>query len=108
MGKMAAVVLDLMNIKLLPAHYILKQWTREARSGSIKDCYGQTVVENPKLDAITRYNFLIHMCCELATLASNSKECCISIENALISATKQVKNYWVHAQLMLKKDAMSR
>ena len=31
------------------------------------------------------------MCCELATLAANSEECCIVIENALISATKQVK-----------------
>jgi zinc finger SWIM domain-containing protein 3 len=28
-------VLDQMNIKLLPSHYILKRWTREARNGSI-------------------------------------------------------------------------
>uniref|UniRef100_A0A452YG79 Protein FAR1-RELATED SEQUENCE n=2 Tax=Triticinae TaxID=1648030 RepID=A0A452YG79_AEGTS len=37
----ALKVLDLMNIKLLPAHYILKRWTRKARSGSIKDCCGR-------------------------------------------------------------------
>ena len=30
-------VLDLMNIKLLPTHYVLKRWTREARTGSIQD-----------------------------------------------------------------------
>lgn len=29
--------------------------------------------------------------CELATLAANSEECCIVVENAVISATKQVK-----------------
>jgi zinc finger SWIM domain-containing protein 3 len=29
-------VLDLMNIKMLPTHYILKRWTREARTRSIR------------------------------------------------------------------------
>jgi zinc finger SWIM domain-containing protein 3 len=44
-------VLDLMNIKTLPTHYILKRWTREARNGSIQDRHGRKVVENPKLEA---------------------------------------------------------
>ena len=30
-------VLDLMNIKILPTHYVLKRWTRDARNGSILD-----------------------------------------------------------------------
>jgi zinc finger SWIM domain-containing protein 3 len=87
----ALKVLDLMNIKLLPAHYIMKRWTREARSGSIKDCRGRTVVENPKLDAINRCNYLSHKFYNLTTLAANSEECCILIENALDSANKMVK-----------------
>jgi len=44
-------VLDLMNIKILPTHYILKRWTRQARHGSIQDRQGRNVVENPKLEA---------------------------------------------------------
>jgi hypothetical protein len=54
----ALKILDMMNIKLLPKHYILKRWTREARSGSVQDSYGRTVVENPKLEALHCYNFL--------------------------------------------------
>ena len=33
-------VLDLMNIKSLPTQYVLKRWTREARSGTIHDSKG--------------------------------------------------------------------
>ena len=41
-------VLDLMNIKKLPPHYILNRWTREARNGNIQDRQGRNVVANPK------------------------------------------------------------
>ena len=34
-------VLDLMNIKLLPPHYILKHWTLGARCGTIQDRNGR-------------------------------------------------------------------
>jgi hypothetical protein len=44
----ALKVLDMMNIKVLPEHYILKRWTREARCGSIQDIRGDNVIENPK------------------------------------------------------------
>ena len=47
-------VLDLMNIKVLPAHYILKRWTREACNGSIHDRQGRNVIENPNLEAQLR------------------------------------------------------
>lgn len=30
-------VLDAMNIKFIPSHYILKRWTRDARSRSNQD-----------------------------------------------------------------------
>ena len=41
-------VLDLMNIKKLSPHYILKRWTREARNENIQDRQGRNVVANPK------------------------------------------------------------
>lgn len=34
-------VLDLTNVKILPTHYVLKRWTREARKGSIQDREGR-------------------------------------------------------------------
>ena len=51
-------VLDLMNIKKLPPHYILKRWTREARNGNIQDSEGRNVVANPKLEAQLQYKFV--------------------------------------------------
>ena len=53
-------VVDLMNIKILPTHYILKRWTREARNGSIQDRQGRNVIENPKREAQLWYKFLSH------------------------------------------------
>jgi hypothetical protein len=36
----ALKVLDIMNVKLLPTHYVLKRWTCEARHGTIQDTQG--------------------------------------------------------------------
>ncbi|PVH66218.1 hypothetical protein PAHAL_1G180500 [Panicum hallii] len=46
----ALKVLDLMNIKSLPAQYVLKRWTREARCGIVQDNEGRNIIENTKLD----------------------------------------------------------
>jgi hypothetical protein len=46
----ALKVFDLMNIKSLPTQYVLKQWTREACSGTVEDNQGQNIRENPRLD----------------------------------------------------------
>lgn len=80
-----------MNIKLLPNHYILKRWTREARSGTIQDISGRGVIENPKLDAVLRHKFLSRKFINLANKASGSEECCTLIENALDSVEKEVE-----------------
>jgi hypothetical protein len=48
----ALKVLDMMNIKVLLEHYILKRWTREARCGVVQDIHGNNVIENPKIDAV--------------------------------------------------------
>jgi zinc finger SWIM domain-containing protein 3 len=44
----ALKVLDLMNIKSLPAQYVLKRWTRGARSEKVQDNYGRNIIENPR------------------------------------------------------------
>ena len=76
-------VLDLMNIKILPTHYVLKKWTRDACCGSILDRQGRNVVENPKLETQLRYRILSHKFLNWAYKAANSPECCKLIDNAL-------------------------
>ncbi|KAJ1274955.1 hypothetical protein BS78_05G098900 [Paspalum vaginatum] len=84
-------VLDLMNIKMLPIHYVLKRWTREARNGSIHDRQGREVVENPKLEAQLRLRFLSHKFLTLAFKAAVSPECCLLLDNALDHLGPQVE-----------------
>lgn len=85
-------VLDLMNIKTLPQHYVLKRWTREARKGSILDKQGRDVIENPKLEAMLRYKKLSYKFHNLARKASYSTACCFLLENALDSLGPQVED----------------
>jgi zinc finger SWIM domain-containing protein 3 len=88
----ALKVLDLMNIKLLPNHYILKRWTREARYGTIKDINGRNIIENPKLDALLRYKFLSHKFHDFAYKAASDPECSLLVDNALDCIAKQVED----------------
>ena len=76
-------VLDLMNIKILPTHYVLKRWTREARKGSIQYREGRNVVENPKREAQLQYKFLCHKFQNLAYKAASSPECCLLLDNGI-------------------------
>ena len=63
--------LDLVNIKHLPERYILKRWTRDARSGIIQDMNGREIVENPKLDATLWYKNLCRIFFLLASRATD-------------------------------------
>ena len=67
----ALKVLDLMNIKLLPNHYILKRWTRKARYGSVQGNKGRSIIENLKLDAMLCYMFMSHKFLNLAYQAAS-------------------------------------
>ncbi|XP_045089397.2 protein FAR1-RELATED SEQUENCE 5 isoform X1 [Aegilops tauschii subsp. strangulata] len=84
-------VLDLMNIKTLPTHYVLKRWTREARNGSIEDKEGRKVVENPKLEAQLRYRDLSHQFHNVAHRAASSPQCCLLLANALASVAPSIQ-----------------
>jgi len=81
-------VLDKMNIKLLPDHYILKRWTRDASYGTMQDNKGRSIIENPKLDAMLRYKSLSHKFLHLAYQAANFPECCLLVDDALDSLGK--------------------
>jgi len=88
----ALKVLDLMNIKFLPGHYVLKRWTREAKYGPIQDNTGRSIIEDPKLDAMLRYKFLSKKFLNLAYPAASDPECCILVDNALDCLGKQLQD----------------
>ncbi|KAF1869238.1 hypothetical protein Lal_00048521 [Lupinus albus] len=54
----ALKVLDVMNIKIIPQHYILKRWTREARVGMNQDWKPQHIELDIKANFMNRYNDL--------------------------------------------------
>ena len=85
-------VRDLMNIKILPTHYILKRWTREARHGSIQDRQGRNVVENPKLEAQLRCKNLFHKFLNLAYKAADYPDCCLLLEDGLDCLSTQLED----------------
>jgi zinc finger SWIM domain-containing protein 3 len=86
----ALKILDLMNIKFLPNHYVLKRWTREAKYGTIQDNTGKSIIEDPKLDAMLRYKVMSKFFLNLAYPAASDPECCILVDNALDCLSKQL------------------
>jgi len=85
-------VLDLMNIKILPTHYLLKRWTKAACDGSVRDKEGRNVVANPMLESQLRYKRTSHKFLNLAHKATYSPECCLMIENALDCLCTQLED----------------
>ena len=88
----ALKVLDLMNIKSLPTQYVLKRWTREARSGAVQDNKGRDVIENPKLDDMLHYKKnMTRKFLNLAHRAANHPRCTLLVNNTLDMLSKQVE-----------------
>jgi zinc finger SWIM domain-containing protein 3 len=87
----ALKALDVMNIKYLPSHYILKRWTREARSGTIQDSYGNIVLEDPRMEDRLCLKFFIHKFHGIASKALVSEECRKLVDDALENLSKQVE-----------------
>ena len=87
----ALKVLDLMNIKSLPEQYILKRWTREARSGTVQDNHGRNIIEDPKLDNMLRYKNMTRKFLNLAHRAASHPRCALLVNNALDMVSKQVE-----------------
>jgi len=87
----ALKVLDLMNIKTLPTQYVLKRWTREARSGTVQDNQGRNIIENPKLDDMLRYKDMTRKFLHLAHRAASHPKCTLLVNNTLDMLSKQVE-----------------
>ncbi|XP_058721616.1 protein FAR1-RELATED SEQUENCE 5-like [Vicia villosa] len=70
----ALKVLDVMNIKLIPHHYILKRWTRDARLGNNQDLKKKHIELDIKAHFMERYNELCPRMVKLIHKASKSHE----------------------------------
>jgi hypothetical protein len=92
----ALKVLDMMHINVLPEHYILKRWTREARCGVVQDIYGNNVIENPKIDATRCYQNLFLKFLSIAFQAVDYGEVYSYVDNVLNTlhrdVDKKIKN----------------
>jgi zinc finger SWIM domain-containing protein 3 len=80
-----------MNIKLIPAQYVLKRWTREARCGSIHDNQGRTIIENTKLDDVLRYKDMTRKFLNLAIRAASDQGCTFLVNKTIGILIKQVE-----------------
>jgi hypothetical protein len=69
----ALKVFEANYVKLVPEKYILKRWTKDARSGIIHDIYANEVVENPKLSIAQRYRQLCSIMIKFAADVSSSE-----------------------------------
>ena len=87
----ALKVLDLMNIKSLPAQYVLKRWTREARCGIVQDNEGRNIIENTKLDDMLCYKDMTRRFLNLALRAASNPGCTLLVNNTLGMLSKQVE-----------------
>jgi hypothetical protein len=79
----ALKVLDLMNIKSLPSQYVLKRWTRAARSGTVQDNHGRDIIENPRLNEMARYKDMTHKFLNLALRAGSHRGSILLVNNTL-------------------------
>ena len=65
----ALKVLDKKNVKRIPAHYVLKRWTQDAKVGFIKDCCGIDVKGSAQESVGKRLSHLSYKCLQINTLA---------------------------------------
>ncbi|XP_066346684.1 protein FAR1-RELATED SEQUENCE 5-like isoform X4 [Miscanthus floridulus] len=87
----AIKVLDLMNIKSLPAQYVLKRWTKETRSGAVQDNQGRNIIENPRLDETLRYKSMTHKFLSLAQRAASHPGCSLIVHDTLDILSKKIE-----------------
>ncbi|XP_057478205.1 protein FAR1-RELATED SEQUENCE 9-like [Actinidia eriantha] len=86
----ALKVLSSNNIMKIPNRYILKRWTKNAKSGSIESTCVSTPVEDPKVMMGTRYKELCRLCTQLATRAAETNEAYKIALNALKKIAEEV------------------
>ncbi|KAM4072621.1 hypothetical protein ACB094_11G152300 [Castanea mollissima] len=109
-------VFDFLDIKTIPDIYILKRWTREAKSGYILDNRRTNVEEDVNLSVTQRYRRLCPKLVLLASRAADNEEAFALVEKMLEEYEKKVediaaKNVGGHQlphQMPLRSDLVER
>ncbi|XP_060210284.1 protein FAR1-RELATED SEQUENCE 1-like [Lycium barbarum] len=86
----ALKILDILNVKdMIPAHYILKRWTKDVTNLVAKDD------SNPKVEVTARYRHLGQTFVQILSQASESREgyeLVARCANEIIAKLKDIKN----------------
>ena len=61
-------------VRIVPEQYIMKRWTREARSDVVFDVGGSEIQVDPKQEITRRHRHLLQKMVKLATKASHDKK----------------------------------
>ncbi|KAK2388554.1 protein FAR1-RELATED SEQUENCE [Trifolium repens] len=83
-------VLNHLNIIVIPQKYILKRWTKQARSGCVLDSKGQIIKEDPKLVVSNRLKDLCRTAVGISSKAAESREASAFLARILMEADIEV------------------
>ncbi|KAJ1441247.1 hypothetical protein SESBI_01385 [Sesbania bispinosa] len=78
------------DVELLSNKYILKRWTRQARSDTFNDNNGKQIVLDPRLESSNRKKQLCPMLLRLAEDASDYPEACALVYQWVLELSKKV------------------
>ena len=81
----------MVNIKLIPEAYILKRWTKEARSGIVQDNKGKDIVEDPKFQKLHQYKSICKKFARMASRAVDFDESYFLLDSSLDSMNKTIE-----------------
>ncbi|XP_004295506.1 PREDICTED: protein FAR1-RELATED SEQUENCE 5-like [Fragaria vesca subsp. vesca] len=85
---MIKVLREVMQIKEVPEHYILKRWTKKSRAESVQDMHGREIQADPKLQQASRYRSLCSTYIRISIRASEHEE---AYKLAMTNAEKVAK-----------------
>ncbi|KAF7834719.1 protein FAR1-RELATED SEQUENCE 5-like [Senna tora] len=86
----ALKVFEAYDVKKLPDQYILKRWTKEARTGIIYDAKGNEIEDDSKLGRTLQYNSLCHELVNIASEVAGKDEEVSFIRMVMHEAMKKV------------------
>jgi zinc finger SWIM domain-containing protein 3 len=88
----ALKVFDLLDIKMIPDMYILKRWTRDAKSEYLLDGKMRNVEEDINLNVTQRYRRLCTRLVRLATEAADTEDTYALVARAIEEMKRQMKD----------------
>ena len=83
-------VLNVCNILAIPSKYILKRWTKHARSGCVLDNNGHIIKEDPRIDVTNRFKELGRIAVELSSKAAESTDATTFLTKKFVELSAEV------------------